>query len=725
MAGKIPQQFIDDLLERTDIVDVIDSRVALKKTGRNYSALCPFHNEKSPSFSVNPDKQFYYCFGCGAGGNAVSFLMEYERFDFPQAVESLAQMAGVEVPRDEQDNKSQERVNNNRELYQLLEKASDYYQLQLRKHEKAKTAIDYLKGRGLSGTIAKQFGIGFAPPGWDNLLEALPSSAKEINHLIDGGMLINKDDGGRYDRFRDRIMFPIRDTRGRVIGFGGRVLGNEKPKYLNSPETPVFHKGKELYGLYEARKHNRNLEKIIIVEGYMDVIALAQFDINYAVATLGTATTAEHIEKIFRQCNEVIFCFDGDKAGRAAADKALDTVLPTMQDGRQARFLFLPDGEDPDTLVRKETKAGFELRLSKADTLSDYLFNSASKGLDLNSMDAQARFAKQALEKIQHLPQKGMLQQLMLSKLAEKTSLPEDQLNTLLQNQIEENRAKLAERSKVRERIQREKSEAKPSKPTTQPKNIESPPIQGSTPSAPFYDADIHYSQTPDYPDAIVNTPSISEPNLNESSLHESHLQAPSAYQEVSHGPQHAYYPEASNHSRSPSTAYRNKRKDKSYTPERIDLSHLGQKKLKQPAVKQAITLLLNYPELAGELNKDKLNMALHDKEHDQDLQLLESILNILEKHPDSTPYSLLGHWVGKPEQAPLVELMAINHTNDADIARLELEDILDTLINQTNRRDQKDMISQLGQQKGFTLANLTPSQQVEYLKIFTAKNKK
>lgn len=702
MAGKIPQQFIDDLLERTDIVDVIDSRINLKKTGRNYSALCPFHNEKTPSFSVNPDKQFYYCFGCGAGGNAVSFLMEYERFDFPQAVESLAQIAGVEVPRDEQDKASSERTNNNRELYHLLEKASDYYQQQLRQHEKSSTAIEYLKARGLSGTIAKQFGIGYAPPGWSNLLDALPASAKEINLLIDGGMLINKDDGGRYDRFRDRIMFPIRDTRGRVIGFGGRVLGDEKPKYLNSPETPVFHKGKELYGLYEARKHNRQLDKILIVEGYMDVIALAQFDIHYAVATLGTATTTEHIEKIFRQCNEVVFCFDGDRAGRAAADKALDTVLPTMQDGRQARFLFLPDGEDPDTLVRKETKPGFELRLSKAETLSDYLFNSASKGLDLNSMDAQARFAKQALEKIQHLPQKGMLQQLMLKTLSERTSLPIDQLNALLQNSIEVDRAKLAERQRVRERVMQQKAQSdtnkteKPNTPKPSGNTVEPPLSSGSFNTTPNNTAAVS-NKTPTTsnhtPDPVKTWPEYDQP-------------PPSIYD-------------------SGSAFNASEQKAQSDKAERIDLSHLGQKKVKHPPARKAITLLLNYPSLAAELNQAKLDLAMSEKEHDSDLQLLDSVLAVLAKHPDSTPYSLLGHWVGKPEQGPLVEMMTLNHTNDTNIAKIELDDILDTLITQANRRDQKDMISQLGQQKDFTLANLTPSQQVEYLKMFAHKDKK
>lgn len=301
MAGLIPQSFIDDLLNRTDIVDVVSSRVQLKKTGKNLSACCPFHKEKSPSFTVSPDKQFYYCFGCGAGGNALGFIMDHDNLDFPQAVEELARAAGMEVPREEGRRGQKPRQPTDSPLYPLLEAASEFYRQALRSHPTRKAAVDYLKGRGLSGEIARDFSLGFAPPGWDNLLKHLGADALQQKVMIDAGLLIeNAESGKRYDRFRDRVMFPIRDSRGRVIAFGGRVLGDDKPKYLNSPETPVFHKGQELYGLYEARKNNRNLDEIIVVEGYMDVIALAQQGLRNAVATLGTATSEEHLKRLFR-----------------------------------------------------------------------------------------------------------------------------------------------------------------------------------------------------------------------------------------------------------------------------------------------------------------------------------------------------------------------------------------------------------------------------------------
>ncbi|MEE4659893.1 MAG: DNA primase, partial [Halieaceae bacterium] len=315
MAGLIPQAFIDDLLDRADIVDVVDRRVKLKKSGKNYMACCPFHQEKSPSFSVNPEKQFYYCFGCGAGGNALGFLMDYENLEFPAAVEALADSLGMKVPREETQ-ASRQQEQGQRELYPLLEQAARYYQRQLREHPGKAAAVDYLKSRGLTGEIARQFDLGFAPPGWDNLLKALGTTPQRIEQLKLAGMLVENESGRQYDRFRERVVFPIRDARGRIIGFGGRVLGDDKPKYLNSPETPVFHKGRELYGLYQARQANRQLERVVIVEGYMDVIALAQHGISNATATLGTATGQAHLEKIYRLCPEVVFCFDGDSAGR-------------------------------------------------------------------------------------------------------------------------------------------------------------------------------------------------------------------------------------------------------------------------------------------------------------------------------------------------------------------------------------------------------------------------
>ncbi|MCB1848273.1 MAG: DNA primase, partial [Halieaceae bacterium] len=314
MAGRIPQAFLDDLLDRVDIVEVIDRRVKLRKSGKNYTARCPFHEEKTPSFSVNPDKQFYYCFGCGAGGNALGFLMDYENLDFPRAVESLASSAGMEVPREPSSTPHDpEREQGNKALYALMEDVARYYRGQLRTHPQAQRAVAYLKGRGLTGQIAREFDLGFAPPGWDKLMKALGTGPEQVTLLKDSGMLVENEQGRLYDRFRDRVVFPIRDQRGRVVAFGGRVLGDDKPKYLNSPETSIFHKGRELYGLYQARQANRKLERLLVVEGYMDVIALAQHGISYATATLGTATSRTHLERIYRLCPEVVFCFDGDE----------------------------------------------------------------------------------------------------------------------------------------------------------------------------------------------------------------------------------------------------------------------------------------------------------------------------------------------------------------------------------------------------------------------------
>lgn len=425
MAGRIPQAFLDDLLDRVDIVEVIDRRVKLKKTGKNYSARCPFHDEKTPSFSVNPDKQFYYCFGCGAGGNALTFVMEYENLDFPQAVEGLAGNAGMEVPREpsrpgSSDSGSGEPAS--KPLYELMEKVSLYYQQQLRSHPEAKRAVDYLKGRGLTGGIAKQFDMGFAPPGWDNLLNALGPDDKQREMLKKTGMVVENEKGRVYDRFRDRVVFPIRDRRGRVIAFGGRVLGDDKPKYLNSPETDIFHKGRELYGLYEARQSNRNLDSILVVEGYMDVIALAQHGITNATATLGTAVSKTHLERIFRLSPQVMFCFDGDEAGRKAAFRGLEAALPCMEDGRQAKFLFLPEGLDPDDAVRDGGQAGFEALLSEAVPLENFLFDAVSKGLDISSLDGRARMSKLALPYIRQLPE-GVYRELMFQSLAQRTGL--------------------------------------------------------------------------------------------------------------------------------------------------------------------------------------------------------------------------------------------------------------------------------------------------------------
>ncbi|WP_122874981.1 DNA primase [Pseudomonas viridiflava] len=435
MAGLIPQSFIDDLLNRTDIVDVVSSRVQLKKTGKNFSACCPFHKEKTPSFSVSPDKQFYYCFGCGAGGNALGFIMDHDNLDFPQAVEDLAKAAGMEVPREQGVKGQKPRQPTDSPLYPLLTAAAEFYRQALKNHPTRRAAVNYLKGRGLSGEIARDFGLGFAPPGWDNLYKHLSSDTLQQKVMIDAGLLIeNAETGKRYDRFRDRVMFPIRDSRGRVIAFGGRVLGDDKPKYLNSPETPVFHKGQELYGLFEARKYNRNLDEIIVVEGYMDVIALAQQGLRNAVATLGTATSEEHLKRLFRVVPNVLFCFDGDQAGRNAAWRALEATLSSLQDGRRARFLFLPEGEDPDTLVRSEGTDAFRARINQhAQPLADYFFEQLTKEADPRSLEGKAHMATLAAPLIDKVPGAN-LKTLMRQRLTEITGLSGEAVSQLVQS---------------------------------------------------------------------------------------------------------------------------------------------------------------------------------------------------------------------------------------------------------------------------------------------------
>lgn len=436
MAGLIPQSFIDDMLDRIDIVDVVDSRVKLKKTGKNYSACCPFHDEKSPSFTVSPEKQFYYCFGCGASGNALGFIMDYERLSFPEATEMLARSAGLDVPREVQTEAQVKREQERKSIYSLLEKADEFYQQQLRHHPSKHMAVTYLKGRGLDGKTAKDYGVGFAPPGWDNMLKALAQNDEDKHLLIEGGMLIHQEQEKKlYDRFRHRIMFPIRDTRGRVIGFGGRVLGDDKPKYLNSPETPVFHKGQELYGLYEARLAYRELPRLLVVEGYMDVVSLAQFGIRYGVATLGTACGPDHLDRAFKYVDEVVFCFDGDKAGRNAAHRALEASLEAMTDGRTVKFLFLPEGEDPDTLVRQIGAEKFESMIAMAVPLEDFLFDAVAEGLNIRTMEGRATFSKRAAPLLDRLP-KGVFRELMFESLATRTGLSRNVLQELINEHL-------------------------------------------------------------------------------------------------------------------------------------------------------------------------------------------------------------------------------------------------------------------------------------------------
>ena len=346
MAGLIPQDFIDDLVARADIVEVIGRRVQLKKAGREYKACCPFHDEKTPSFTVSPGKGFYHCFGCGAHGTAVGFLMEFDHMSFVEAIESLAQSMGVDVPRNDSDKPAQRYD----ELFSLMAQVEKTWQRSLRENP---AAVDYLRHRGIDGATAQRFGIGFAPDGWSNVLDGFGKSDAAIDRLLAAGLVIRKDNGRHYDRFRDRLMFPIRDARGRCIGFGGRVTGDGEPKYLNSPETVLFHKGRELYGLWEARQALRSIDRLVVVEGYMDVVALARNGIDFAVATLGTATTEDHLNRLFRLTDDVAFCFDGDRAGKQAAWRALETALPHIREGRQIRFVFLPDGHDPDSYVNE------------------------------------------------------------------------------------------------------------------------------------------------------------------------------------------------------------------------------------------------------------------------------------------------------------------------------------------------------------------------------------
>ena len=400
MASRIPQQFIDDLLSRIDIVDIIDARVPLRKAGRDFQARCPFHEEKTPSFTVSQNKQFYHCFGCGAHGTAISFLMEYDHLDFIDTIKELAKQTGMELPQQS----TQPQDSQIPALNELMQKATTYYRQQMQTHPDSSKAIDYLKNRGLSEEVVGEFSIGFAPPGWDNLIRWLGNNNEAMAQLVATGMAIRKDDDRCYDRFRNRIMFPIRNRRGKVIGFGGRVLDDEdKPKYLNSPESPLFHKGRELYGLFEARQALRNIDSLIVVEGYMDVVALAQFGVRNAVATLGTAVTTDHMNLLFRTSHDIIFCLDGDRAGREAAWKALDTCLPLIHEGRQVRFMFLPDGEDPDTLIRQKGKQGFEELAGRALPLSSFLLDTLTKEVDLSSLDGRARLVELARPKLKNV----------------------------------------------------------------------------------------------------------------------------------------------------------------------------------------------------------------------------------------------------------------------------------------------------------------------------------
>jgi len=431
MAGRIPQHFIDELLARTDIVEVVGSRVALKRSGRESKGCCPFHNEKSPSFFVNPVKQFYHCFGCGAHGTAITFLMEHDHLGFVEAVEELAGRAGLEVPREGGDGPARDRHED--DLHALMANVAQHYRQALATDERAR---QYLKQRGLTGETINRFAIGYARDSWDDVLQGFGATAAGREALLAVGLLIERDaqnarGAGHYDRFRGRVMFPIRDARGRVIGFGGRIIEQGEPKYLNSPETVLFHKGRELYGLYEARQALRQVPRLLVVEGYMDVVRLSQAGIHYAVATLGTSTTPDHLNRLFRVCNEVVFCFDGDRAGRAAAWRALENALPQARDGRQLKFLFLPEGHDPDTLVGEEGRDAFEARLDSALPLSEYFVQGLVQDVDVGTVDGRAQLAEKAKPLVARLPE-GVYRELLIDRLALEVRMPASRLAQLL-----------------------------------------------------------------------------------------------------------------------------------------------------------------------------------------------------------------------------------------------------------------------------------------------------
>lgn len=623
MAGLIPQAFIDDLLSRADIIDVIDKRVPLKKSGKNYSACCPFHTEKTPSFSVQPERQFYYCFGCGAAGNAIGFVMNFDQLDFPLAVEALAKENGLEVPREESE-ASQRKQSENAKLFDVLEKANKFFRYQLRTHENKQAAIDYLVSRGLSGEIARDFNIGYAPPGWDNLLVTLGTDSAVKRSLEKSGMVIEKDrdnknnkeqsktqEPGYYDRFRHRIMFPIRDTRGRTIAFGGRVLGDDKPKYLNSPETPVFHKGAELYGLYEFKKSSQKYSQLLIVEGYMDVIALAQMGIRNAVATLGTATSSSHLSRLFRLVPEVVFCFDGDKAGRTAAWRALEATLPQMEDGRQAKFLFLPEGEDPDTLVRRIGEEKFNDELSQSTPLETFFFDKLSVGIDVATMEGKARLSNLAKPHLKQLPH-GVYGQLMQDRLADLLGISSDALNKLLETPEEKQQAARA----------------------NSPTSAEAPngSVHGSANDMPYdVPRDAPYEVPHDVP---------------------------------------SYVPGGNN--------------SQSRQKPQIKPSNNGLSIYRRPAAIKAIELLLRNPEIALSLEVDLAPLASSD---DESRKLLLSLIEIVQKDPTTKVFTLLGYCYGTTLGNQLTQLLKEEKITPTEGVEGEFRQIIDSIMSDISKK--------------------------------------
>ncbi|MEN7342763.1 MAG: DNA primase [Pseudomonadota bacterium] len=426
MAGRIPQSFIEDLIARADIIEVLGSRIELRKAGREYKALCPFHGEKTPSFTISPNKGFYHCFGCGAHGTALGFLMEHDHLSFVEAVEELAGMMSLEVPREAGTGPARDgRIDH---LFEVMERVATVYTKALKDHP---PAIEYLQRRGIDGNTARDFRIGYAPDAWDTVLKAMPDSQNSVELLMAAGLIIERDSGGHYDRFRDRIMFPIRDARGRIVGFGGRVLDKGEPKYLNSPETVLFHKGRELYGLYEVRQKLRDIPRLVVVEGYMDVVGLARYGVRFAVATLGTATTGDHIERLFRLTDQVVFSFDGDRAGRKAAWRALENALPKLTDGRELRFAFMPDGQDPDSLVASQGVKAFEQCLDESLPLSDFVIGELTAQVEADTAEGRAKVAAMAKPLLAKMPE-GFYRETLLERIASEIHLDEKKVRQMM-----------------------------------------------------------------------------------------------------------------------------------------------------------------------------------------------------------------------------------------------------------------------------------------------------
>jgi len=689
MSGRIPQGFIDDLLDRLDIVDVVDHRVKLKKTGKNYSACCPFHEEKTPSFTVSPDKQFYYCFGCGASGNALGFLMEYEHLDFINAVEDLAKLAGLEIPRDNKPASAAQiaREKQRHEILDLLDKANDFYQEQLRQHPRKPQAVNYLKGRGLTGQICKDFGIGFSPPGWDNLKNQLCQNDAGLKRLEEAGMLIHNEEKNRhYDRFRERIMFPIRDKRGRVIGFGGRVLGDDKPKYLNSPETPVFHKGEELYGLWEARQAHSQIPKLIVVEGYMDVVALAQYDIRYAVATLGTACGEAHLNLAFKYTQEIIFCFDGDKAGRNAAKRALQASLPVINDGRQIKFIFLEEGQDPDSYVRQLGTENFLIRIEEiASPLEVFLFDSLSEDLDPTTMGGKALLSKRSAPMLNLLP-KGVYRELMFQNLARRTDLPLDTLMDLINQPL-----------------------PKPEPAPQEHKDKQNQPPSNEDRVAPQNNNPEHkgFSGGHEQPPAHLEAGALDD-GYDQSFIQSQEQEYQTDYSEEFHSHEQGQQ-DASYNSEPPTHDYQPPQANSTVGAQQLTPQRL------------LIGLIISDPQLAKDLD----NIEIYRELDDSDSQLLLKLCQCLKARPHFNILQLSGHWLAsygaeewthlKQISAQTTDVLKAATSNQQFDPAAELAGCQDKILKLNLRNQSRKQLSDL---RGKALSELSDEEKAIYRRL-------